>query len=44
VNNKAGTIVSTAHYHNNNNGKYHKTDKNEVIIYDLKTKKLLNRI
>lgn len=44
VNRKTGTIVITGHYDTNNNGKYDKTDKNEVGIYDLKTLKLVSKI
>ena len=41
---ETGTIVIAGHYDTNNNGKYDKTDKNEIIIYDLKTLKITNRI
>ncbi|MDO5608870.1 MAG: hypothetical protein Q4G08_10485 [Capnocytophaga sp.] len=44
VNKKTGTIVITGHYDSNNNGKYDKTDKNEIGIYDLKTLKLINKL
>ena len=44
VNKKTGTIVIAGHYDTNNNGKYDKTDKNEVGIYDLKTLKLISKI
>ncbi|MDD3323382.1 MAG: hypothetical protein PHS59_18250 [Paludibacter sp.] len=44
INSQTGTIVVTGHYDSNNNGKYDKTDKNEIQIYDLKTLKLTNRI
>ena len=37
VNRQSGTIVVTGHYDSNNNNKYDKTDKNEILIYDLKT-------
>lgn len=40
VNKKTGTIVITGHYDINGNGRYDKTDKNEIGIYDLKTLKL----
>jgi len=43
VNKKTGTIVITGHYDTNSNGKYDKTDKNEIGIYDLKTLKLLSK-
>ena len=44
VNKLTGTIVVTGHYDTNNNGKYDKTDKNEIHIYDLKTLKLIGKI
>ena len=44
VNSITGTLVSTGQYDSNNNGKYDKTDKNEILVYDLKTRKLINRI
>jgi hypothetical protein len=44
TNSQAGTIVITGHYDTNNNGKYDKTDKNEILIYDLKTLKLISKI
>lgn len=44
VNKTTGTITITGHYDTNNNGKYDKTDKNEIVIYDLKTLKLVHRI
>jgi hypothetical protein len=44
TNSQTATIVVTGHYDSNNNGKYDKTDKNEVVIYDLKTLKLIARI
>jgi len=44
VNKKTGAIVVTGHYDTNNNGKYDKTDKNEILIFDLKTLKLLAKI
>jgi hypothetical protein len=39
-----GTIVVTGHYDTNNNGKYDKTDKNEIIIYDLRTLKMVSKL
>ncbi|MBB5437550.1 hypothetical protein HDC92_001222 [Pedobacter sp. AK017] len=42
VNKQTGRIVITGHYDSNNNGKYDKTDKNQLLIYDLKTLKLIN--
>ena len=44
VNKKTGTIVITGNYDTNNNGKYDKTDKNKIGIYDLKTLKLIIKI
>lgn len=44
INRNSGTIVATGYYDSNNNGKYDKTDKNEILVYDLKTKKLITRI
>jgi len=44
VNKFTGTIVVAGHYDTNNNGKYDKTDKNEIHIYDLKTLKLVSKI
>ena len=44
VNRQSGTIVVTGHYDSNNNNKYDKTDKNEILIYDLKTLGLINKI
>lgn len=37
VNQQAGRIVIIGHYDSNINGKYDKTDKNQLLIYDLKT-------
>lgn len=44
VNSTTGTIVVTGHYDTNNNGKYDKTDKNEILLYDLKTLRLISKI
>ena len=44
INKHIGTIVITGYYDTNNNGKYDKTDRNEIIIYDLKTLKLISKI
>ena len=44
INSQTGTIVITGHFDTNNNGKYDKTDKNEIGIYDLKTLKLISKI
>ena len=44
VNRQTGTVVVTGHYDSNNNNKYDKADKNEILIYDLKTLRLVNKI
>ena len=44
VNRQSGTVVVTGHYDSNNNNKYDKADKNEILIYDLKTLKLINKL
>ncbi|HZL11845.1 MAG TPA: hypothetical protein VFC65_17825 [Prolixibacteraceae bacterium] len=44
INKHTGAIVITGYYDTNNNGKYDKTDKNEILIYDLKTLKMVNKI
>lgn len=43
VNHQTGTIIITGHYDTNNNGKYDKTDKNEIGVYNLKTLKLVSK-
>ena len=40
VNSENGCVVITGHYDTNNNGKYDKTDKNEIVIYDLTAMKV----
>jgi hypothetical protein len=44
VNNKAGVIVITGYHDTNTNGKYDKTDKNEILVYDLKARSLISKI
>ena len=44
VNKETGKVVITGHYDTNNNNKYDKADKNEILIYDLKTLKLITKI
>ncbi len=44
VNHQTGTIVITGHKDSNENGKYDKTDKNEILIFDLKTLELKRKI
>lgn len=44
VNRQSGTIIITGHYDSNSNNKYDKSDKNEILIYDLRNLKLINKI
>jgi hypothetical protein len=44
INKKTGSIVISGYYDTNSNGKYDKTDKNMILIYDLKTLKLITKI
>ena len=44
VNTQTGKLVVAGYYDTNNNNKYDKTDKYEILIYDLKTLKLALRI
>lgn len=44
TNRQTGTVIITGHYDTNNNGKYDKSDKNEILIYNLKTLKLISKI
>jgi hypothetical protein len=44
VNRQTGTIIVTGHYDTNSNNKYDKTDKSEILIYDLRTLKLVSKI
>jgi hypothetical protein len=44
VNKQTGTIIVTGHTDSNNNNKYDKTDKSEILIYDLKTLRLVSKI
>jgi hypothetical protein len=44
INRQTGTIVITGFYDSNNNNKFDKTDKDEILIYDLRTLKLISRI
>ena len=44
VNTQTGRLVVAGYYDTNNNNKYDKTDKDEILIYDLKTLKLASRI
>lgn len=44
VNRKSGTLVVTGHYDSNNNNKYDKSDKSEILIYDLRSLKLVAKV
>ena len=44
INYQTGAIVISGHYDTNNNGKYDRSDKNEMVVYDLKTLKLVVKI
>ena len=44
VNTQTGKLVVAGYYDTNNNNKYDKTDKDEILIYNLKTLKLALRI
>ena len=44
INYQTGGIVITGYYDTNNNGKYDKTDKNEILLYDLRAMKLLAKL
>ncbi|MFB6318641.1 hypothetical protein [Saccharicrinis sp. FJH54] len=44
TNEKTGTITITGQYDSNSNGKYDKTDKNEILIFDLKTMESITKI
>ncbi len=44
INSQTGTVVITGQYDTNNNNKYDKTDKNAILIYDLKTLQLISKI
>ena len=44
INHQTGAIVITGHYDSNNNGEYDKTDKNEILIMDIKSYKLISKI
>ncbi len=44
VNKLTGKIVVVGYYDTNGNGKYNKTDKDEIGIYDLKTLELILKI
>ena len=43
VNSETGRVIITGHYDSNNNGKYDKTDKSEIEIYDLTTMKIVSK-
>lgn len=44
VNRQTGVIVITGYTDTNNNGKYDRSDKNEIIVYDLKKMSLIKTI
>ncbi|WP_316812132.1 hypothetical protein [Pedobacter heparinus] len=44
VNKQTGRMVITGHYDSNRNGKKDTMDRNQILIYDLKTLKLVNKI
>lgn len=44
VNKETGTLVVSGHYDTNKNGKKDKEDKNEIILIDLKSLEIKNRI
>jgi hypothetical protein len=44
INYLTGAIVISGHYDTNNNGKYDRSDKNEMVVFDLKTLKLIAKI
>ncbi len=41
---QTGVIIITGNYDSNDNGKYDVKDKSEILLYDLKTAKLISRI
>lgn len=44
INEKTGNIVVTGHYDTNGSGEYDKGDEFEILLYDLKTAKLVARV
>lgn len=44
INRNTGAIVITGYYDSNKNGKYDKKDKNGIVIFDLKTMKVIQKI
>lgn len=44
INKQSGSIVIAGYYDTNNNDKYDKSDMNKIVIYDLKTLKLISKI
>ena len=44
TNEQTGTIIITGHYDTNKNGKHDKNDKNSILIYDLKSKKVVSKV
>ncbi len=43
VNHQTGNMVVTGYYDTNGNKKYDKEDKNDVLLFDLKAMKQINR-
>jgi len=43
ANSETGRLVITGHFDTNGNGKYDKTDKSEIVIYDLINMKVVSR-
>ncbi|RPD39499.1 hypothetical protein [Chitinophaga barathri] len=43
ISSETGSVVVTGYYDSNKNGKHDKTDKHEILLYDLKTLKLISR-
>ncbi|MCF6406402.1 hypothetical protein L3C95_26135 [Chitinophaga filiformis] len=44
VNEKTGGMLVTGHYDSNNNSRYDKGDDYQILLYDLKTLKLVSRV
>lgn len=44
INNKTGNIIITGNYDTNSNGKYDKGDEDQILLYDLKTAKLVAKV
>lgn len=44
INNKTGNIIITGNYDTNSNGKYDREDDDQILLYDLKTAKLVAKV